>query len=345
MNAEISFILENATIVEAPTHITDANIGNLYFKIKADAGSKFLNGVTFFGWTMYSSPVQLNFEISEDDTVAILSGDFSQYQNGHSFNVTAKAEIVENPFRGYGAINVYVVDEDDLDAFAGVRYIIPNLEGAELIDMGGYVHNIFRVYAQIDDLKPAKLRAGNYNTQIDVFTPSQNVLEVDCGTITLPLYNGSNLDYQATIQAFLPFAGFVNIDTAYLGETISVKYKIDLPTGDGVAIVEHDGVGVQFIECRPTTDIIYNVNKSDMDVIGGSNWAVGYLSGLEPYVIVKWFEATSENILNSDSRRLKLSYVQGYAEIDEVVGLNNVRISERDKSDIINILKSGIYVS
>ena len=64
--------------------------------------------------------------------------------------------------------------------------------------------------------------------------------EVDCGSVSLGEFFGNVLDYHpfTSVNLYLPFVGVVKLDTAdVMRSTISVKYGVDVLTGDCLAKV------------------------------------------------------------------------------------------------------------
>lgn len=79
---------------------------------------------------------------------------------------------------------------------------------------------------------------------------------LSCGSVTIDEYSGSFLDYDENTQIslYLPYIGTVQLDTAVvMGKTITVKYNIDVYTGNCVANV--------FVKLDGTTDtLVYSYN-------------------------------------------------------------------------------------
>ena len=85
------------------------------------------------------------------------------------------------------------------------------------------------------------IKIGYLDTGVsDVNLVSEQYFTVDCGSIDLPEYFGSVLDYggYTNISLYLPFIGIVNIDNAdIMRSTITIKYQIDVFTGACLAQV------------------------------------------------------------------------------------------------------------
>lgn len=84
------------------------------------------------------------------------------------------------------------------------------------------------------------INIGSFTTTIDMPPILNQWYEFDCGTVTLNEYWGSALDYApyTKVHMLLPFIGSVTLNTdEIMGKQIGVKYRIDLLSGQCVAMV------------------------------------------------------------------------------------------------------------
>lgn len=84
------------------------------------------------------------------------------------------------------------------------------------------------------------IKLGLWNTNISMPPVLSQWYEHNCGTVSLPEYWGSALDYapNTKVNLFLPFIGAVSLNTdEVMGKQINVTYRIDLLSGQCVAIV------------------------------------------------------------------------------------------------------------
>lgn len=78
------------------------------------------------------------------------------------------------------------------------------------------------------------------NTNISMPVVTSQYMTIDCGTLALPRYWGGALDQNSytKLKLFLPFIGFASLNAdECMGGEISVKYNVDLLTGDCMAFV------------------------------------------------------------------------------------------------------------
>lgn len=108
---------------------------------------------------------------------------------------------------------------------------------------------------------------------------TQQFVEVDCGSVTVPENKKNATDYApyTSLHIYLPFIGIVELDTnECMKSTISVKYKVDVYTGTCLATISVDRD-----EDMPNDPILYTYsgNCSQQLPLTSGN-ATGMLSAL-----------------------------------------------------------------
>lgn len=285
--------------------------------------------------------------VSEDKQTAtgqILLGDYQ------SMGVVAEAYPVEVVGEQYGAINVYLVTLDELAEFSAKRFFKETgtdpSTGApiyENIDLGAYVNKIHRVYTNIGASSTDVIRCGNYNTGVSCHQPAQDKITLDFGTAVVPAHNEDNTDYESAIQIFLPFAGFVNLNTDYAGKTIALQYVINVVTGNGVALLSCNGVVFQVEETEPSSEIIYLSPSTQVKTVGGDDWNEMLYYGLEPYIYCKWYESAS-NGRNNDRQTGILGDFRGFNIFDDVTPIHTAEMLTEEQEMIYAALSDGVYI-
>lgn len=285
--------------------------------------------------------------VSEDKQTAtgqILLGDYT------SMEVFAEAYPVAVVGQQYGAINVYLVTLDELAEFSGKRFFKetgtdPSTGAAiyENIDLGAYVNKIRRVYTNIDASSTDVIRCGNYNTGVSCHQPAQDKITLDFGTAVVPAHNEDNTDYESEIQIFLPFAGFVTLNTDYAGKTIALQYVINVVTGNGVALLSCNGVVFQVEETDPSSEIIYLSPSTQVKTVGGDDWNEMLYYGLEPYIYCKWYESAS-NGRNNDRQTGILGDFRGFNVFDDVTPIHTAEMLTEEQEMIYTALSDGVYI-
>lgn len=285
--------------------------------------------------------------VSEDKQTAtgqILLGDYQ------SMGVFAEAYPVTVVGEQYGAINVYLVTLDELTEFSGKRFFKETGTDPstgtpiyENIDLGAYVNKIRRVYTNIGASSTDVIRCGNYNTGVSCHQPAQDKITLNFGTAVVPAHNEDNTDYESEIQIFLPFAGFVNLNTDYAGKTIALQYVINVVTGNGVALLSYNGVVFQVEETEPSSEIIYLSPSTQVKTVGGDDWNEMLYYGLEPYIYCKWYESATGG-RNNDRQTGILGDFRGFNVFDDVTPIHTAEMLTEEQEMIYTALSDGVYI-
>lgn len=347
---EISTNLSNCTANEdLPQYVKDGETVNV--TLTANEGTEFdtEQSTPQFYYKNASGFTQTqDLTISSDKKTA--TGSIQVNTNWGDFAVIGSAYPVTVVGEQYGAINVYLVTLDELAEFSGKRFFKETgtdpSTGApiyENIDLGAYVNRIRRIYTNIGASSTDVIRCGNYNTGVSCHQPAQDKITLDFGTAVVPAHNEDNTDYESEIQIFLPFAGFVNLNTDYAGKTIGLQYVINVVTGNGVALLSCNGVVFQVEETEPSSEIIHLSPSTQVKTVGGDDWNEMLYYGLEPYIYCKWYESTS-NGRNNDRQTGILGDFRGFNVFDDVTPIHTSEMLTEEQEMIYAALSDGVYI-
>ena len=347
---EISTNLSNCTANDdLPQYVKDGETVNV--TLTANDGTEFdteKSTPKFYYENASGYPQTQDLTISSDKKTA--TGSIQVNTNWSSFAVIGSAYPVTVVGERYGAINVYLVTLDELAEFSGKRFFKETgtdpSTGApqyENIDLGAYVNKIRRVYTNIGASSTDVIRCGNYNTGVSCHQPAQDKITLDFGTAVVPAHNEDNTDYESEIQIFLPFAGFVTLNTDYAGKTIALQYIINVVTGNGVALLSCNGVVFQVEETEPSSEIIYLSPSTQVKTVGGDDWNEMLYYGLEPYIYCKWYESAS-NWRNNDRQTGILGDFRGFNVFDDVTPIHTAEMLTEEQEMIYAALSDGVYI-
>lgn len=284
---------------------------------------------------------------TKDITISVTGGviSFPVPDSCVSVTIKAVASVITPVGRNYGAINVYCVTLDNLDAFSKQRFfeIKDDTQGIyEEVNLGIYVNRIRRIFTNVPVSGSDSLRCGNYNTGITVQTPEKDIIMLDFGDVTLTGLNGDSEDYNAQISVFIPCRGFVSVDSKYIGKTVNLSFKVNVITGDAVAFLSCDGVIFQLESFSLSRDVIYKTGTTELNIVGGTQWDEQILYGLEPYVIITQ-NTTINKPVNNTQETVTIGDVTGYAQFENV-DLNTVNLLVDEYDTIISELEKGVYL-
>lgn len=284
---------------------------------------------------------------TKDVTISVTGGviSFPVPDSCVSIKVKAVASVTTPIGKNYGAINVYCVTLDNLDAFSKQRFfeIKDDSQGIyEEVNLGIFVNRIKRIFTNVPVSGTDYLRCGNYNTGITVQTPEKDVISLNFGDVTLTGLNGDSEDYNAQISVFIPCRGFVAIDSKYIGKTVNLSFKVNVITGDSVAFLSCDGVIFQLESFSLSRDVIYKTGTTELNIVGGTQWDEQILYGLEPYVLIT--DNLTVNVpVNNTQENVTINAVTGFAQFANVnLKATNILVSEYD--EIISQLENGVYL-
>ena len=284
---------------------------------------------------------------TQDTNISVTGGviSFIVPDNCVSITVKATASIITPVGVNYGAINVYRVTLENLDAFSKQRFfeIKDDTQGIyEEVNLGIYVNRIKRIFTNVPVSGTDTLKCGNYNTGIAVQTPEKDVMTLDFGSVALTGLNDNAEDYNAQISVFIPCRGFVSIDSKYIGKTVNLSIKVNVITGDAVAFLSCDDVTFQLETFSLCRDVIYKTGTSELNLVGGEQWDEQILFGLEPYVLITQNQTLTPPV-NNTQENVTIGDVTGYAQFENV-DLNTVNLLVDEYNKIISELETGVYL-
>lgn len=339
----VDYSLTNCEIVgDKPVKV---KTGQSYtFNFKANANAELTEIQANFTNNSGDSVVS-NGTIAEDKQTGTVTINLTT--GATDFTVYANADVVQPPtIKNYGAINVYSVTLENLDEFSKKRFFKPTGENDTgttytEVNLGEYVNRIKRIFVNVPVSGDDVLKCGNYNTGIKVKTPKSDVILLDFGNVELTGTNGNSEDFNAQIQMFIPCRGVVSIDSKYIGKTINLSIKVNVITGDSVALISCDTITFQIESFSLSRDVIYRLG-TNLNVVGGEEWNEQILYGLEPYVLIT--ENLTVNVpVNNTQENVTIRDVTGFAQFENV-NLNTVNLLVDEYNEIINQLETGVYL-
>jgi hypothetical protein len=254
--------------------------------------------------------------------------------------------VPDTEVTGYGSINVYLVDTKTLDDFSKIRFtkkLNENYE-YEYYDIGDYVNRLHKVYVDVPNVSPTSLKLANFDTSINTNSVDDSKVHVDFGNVLLPVNSDSGNDFNATIQCFLPFVGFVPVDSDFIGKELNLSYDIDLITGYCAFNLSCDGITINNGTTNCSSKIIYKTLANDeISTIGDLSDLNTVLMGLEPYITIKYFEPLNVPVNNTTEQK-RIGDVTGFAQFENVnlTTTNSMLVDEFN--EIVSQLANGVYL-
>lgn len=290
--------------------------------------------------------VQTQFTVSADKKTATLKFTVptADKLGSKAITISATANVQQTVTGGYGLINVYVTNDNELNEFAKTRFYRTTGDGtATPIDLGVYVNRLQRLYFNIPVKTTDVIKCGEYDTGVSTHTPVNNKITHDFGTVEIPTVNNNTVDYQTVVQAFLPFVGFVNVPNDYVGKAVRLTFDVDIITGTGVYKLTCDNAVFAVYDCKPCTDVIYRTGNYDLRTIGGDNFNNDVDKGITPYIYIKEYKSTGVT-RNNDNRRVQIGAMAGYNTFDDVTTIATDNMLQVEQTQIYDKLRTGVYI-
>ena len=254
--------------------------------------------------------------------------------------------VPDTEVTGYGSINVYLVDTKTLDDFSKIRFtkkLNENYE-YEYYDIGEYVNRLHKVYVDVPNVSPTSLKLANFDTSINTNSVDDSKVHVDFGNVLLPVNSDSGNDFNATIQCFIPFVGFVPVDSDFIVKELNLSYDIDLITGYCSYNLSCDGITINNGTTNCSSEIIYKTLANDeISTIGDLSDLNTVLMGLEPYITVKYFEPLNVPVNNTTEQK-RIGDVTGFAQFENVNLSTNNSMLVDEFNEIVSQLANGVYL-
>lgn len=254
--------------------------------------------------------------------------------------------VPDTEVTGYGSINVYLVDTKTLDDFSKIRFtkkLNENYE-YEYYDIGEYVNRLHKVYVDVPNVSPTSLKLANFDTSINTNSVDDSKVHVNFGNVLIPVNSDSGNDFNSTIQCFIPFVGFVPVDSDFIGKELNLSYDVDLITGYCAYNLSCDGITINNGTANCSSEIIYKTLANDeISSVGDLSDFNTVLMGLEPYVTVKYFEPLNVPVNNTTEQK-RISDVTGFAQFENVnlTTTNSMLVDEFN--EIVSQLANGVYL-
>lgn len=246
---------------------------------------------------------------------------------------------------GYGSINVYLVDTKTLNEFSKIRFTkkLNDSYEYEYYDVAQYVNTLHKVFVDVPNVSTTSLKLANFDTSIETKSVDDSKVHVDFGNVLLPSYSNNSNDFNVNIQCFVPFVGFVPIDSDFMGKSINLSYDIDLVTGYCAYNLKCDDIVINNGVTNCSSEIIYKTLANDeVGTVGDSSYLNSVLMGFEPYITVKYYDSLKDSI-ESTKKQVTINTVAGYAQFENVK-LNTANLLVDEYNEIISQLETGVYL-
>lgn len=254
--------------------------------------------------------------------------------------------IPDTEITGYGSVNVYLINTKTLEDFSKIRFTKKLNENynCDYYDIGEYVNRLHKVYVNVPNVSPTSLKLANFDTSINTNSVDDSKVHVDFGNVLLPIVSGNSNDFNATIRCFVPFVGFVPVDSDFIGKEINLSYDVDLITGYCAYNLMCDGITINNGNANCSSEIIYKTLANDeISTIGDLSDLNTVLMGLEPYITIKYFDPLNA-FVNNTTEQKRIGDVSGFAQFENVDLSTTNGMLVDEFNEIVSQLENGVYL-
>lgn len=244
--------------------------------------------------------------------------------------------------------NLYYTNENELTELSKVRFVNAS---STTVDYGNFITALYKLPFPIDSGMLAEEKSniilGNYDSNVESTRLMTYKTEIDGGIISIPEKYKNVYDYLNTeCILHLPHFNKMYINTEYvIGQTLTIKYIIDLYTGNVTANVYSSFID-DIIETQ-TQQIVENIpfiqkqNNSIVGTVSNINKNVITTAFIE---IVRNIPYDNENIFGKETiDYCVIGTKTGYIKVSDVV--LNCTATVEEKEEIEQLLKEGVFIN
>lgn len=253
-------------------------------------------------------------------------------------SVYATAVKVTPVTEGYGIVNVYKVNDNNLNTIA--QY---GISSGQEVNLTQYIASLRKFFVPLVGEGSIKLVLGGYDTGDSVPQVTNDIVEFDCGSIEVKGMYSNSLDYSAaTVEFWLPFVGVVDVEPEkVMDSTVSLLYRVNVLSGDCLAILSVGGLPVATSTGNCTYEVPYN-SQDNYNISSALAVSAQYLLDLTPFVIVR------ENVMIETERIdgsewVRLGDLSGFAALDDF-SVDGIQCTITEMNMIRNYIESGVIV-
>lgn len=264
-----------------------------------------------------------------------------------SFFITAYANIESITSNKYGVLQIHKVTPDNLKAFNDLRYYSGS-GSLQQTDLSQYISALKVIFADATSTANDNILVSNIDTGISAPKIDDDYITLNLGNVLLAgLYNNALDKKYSEILLNLPFVDVYKLDSVYMNETINIKYRVNLISGDGaifISIVRNSVLYlIDVINVNMSFDLpyVYPI-ESDIKQLNTQIKAVNF--NVPPTVTIKQrLKADANNSVYQCYKIGTPANENGYFRIERL-DADTIPASASIRNKIENLLKGGVYI-
>ena len=302
------------------------------------------NGYEFDGvFSLKRGAITTNFIVSDDKSTLTKS-----ITDGYNYVLNDKYIAVKKVEKIGNFANIYYTNENELTELSKVRFANAS---SETVDYGSFITALYKLPFPIDSgilaNEKSNIILGNYDSNVKSTRLITYKTEIDGGIISVPEKYKNVYDYLNTeCILHLPNFNKMYINTEYvIGQTLTIKYIIDLYTGNVTANVYSsfidDIIETQTQQIAENIPFIQKQNNSIVGTVSNINKNAITTAFIE---IVRNIPYDNENIFGKETiDYCVIGTKTGYIKVSDVV--LNCTATVEEKEEIEQLLKEGVFIN
>ena len=288
-------------------------------------------------------PTQLEFTLNDNSTVATLEYNID-YINSAIFSYSINIEPITTITEKYGLISLYKPTGDILKNLSSKllhTYTLNDVQ--QVLDLSKYIVSFLSIPIDVEPTGNKELKLCNISTGIELPYIDDNIINLDFGDITIDGIYHNSLDFKnTTIEMILPYIDTVELKPSkYMNKTINLTYRIDLFTGDTLAILKVNNIIYDTFsgKCAIEIPFISQAENKEKNVLKYVN--SNLLNENIPMIIIRTNDI-NDKLLYSTNDYKKLNTLSGFNSLDNIELNINTNMLQNDIDTIKNLLSNGI---
>lgn len=286
---------------------------------------------------------QLEFTLNDNSTVATLEYN-SDYVNSAIYSYSINIEPITTITEKYGLISLYKPTGDILKNLSSKllhTYTLNDIQ--QVLDLSKYIVSFLSIPVDVNPTGNKELKLCNISTGIELPYIDDNIINLDFGDITIDGIYHNSLDFKnTTIEMILPYIDTVELKPSkYMNKTINLTYRIDLFTGDTLAIIKVNNIIYDTFsgKCAIEIPFISQAENKEKNVLKYAN--SNLLNENIPMIIIRTNDI-NDKLLYSTNEYKKLNTLLGFNSLDNIELNINTNMLQNDIDTIKNLLSNGI---
>ena len=263
------------------------------------------------------------------------------------FFITAYASIESVTSNKYGVLQIHKIDSDTLKAFNDLRYYSGSGSLSQ-IDLSQYISALKVIFVDAASTANDNILVSNINTGINAPKIDDDYITLDLGNVLLAgMYHNTLDKMYSEIFLNLPFVDVYKLDSVYMNETINIKYRVNLISGDGAIFIsivrDSETFLIDVINVNMSFDLpyVYPI-ESDIKQLNTKIKAVNFNAA--PTVTIKQrLKADANNNIYQCYKIDTPANENGYFKIERL-DADTIPASSSIRNKIENLLKAGVYI-